>query len=176
MDRVPAAVQQCEHTHLLCAVISGLRASITSKLSMKAPLTFLTFPNENDFVAMWLSGWQKHVGLSLQAYSASITDRVSGTVCVHASNPQRLCTCRRCWMFLAALTSSQPASSRKQTTHNYPVQPQHHFLQVADPKGSVSLATLLPGRQFGWAGSMSQRWQRWGRGNSWLVEARLISA
>lgn len=35
----------------------------------------------------------------------------------------------------------KPTSSAKQTAHNYLVQPQHHFLQ----KGSVSVATLLPG-------------------------------
>lgn len=35
----------------------------------------------------------------------------------------------------------QSTSSAKQTAHNYLAQPQHHFLQ----KGSVSVATLLPG-------------------------------
>lgn len=34
----------------------------------------------------------------------------------------------------------QPTSSAKQTAHNYLVQPQHRF-----QKGSVSVATLLPG-------------------------------
>lgn len=44
-------------------------------------------------------------------------------------------------VYLRLKGTHQPTSSAKQTAHNYPGQPQHHFLQ----KGSVSVATLLPG-------------------------------
>ncbi len=68
---------------------------------------------------------------------------------------------------LAALTSSQPASSRKQTTYNYPVQPHHHFLHLGNPKGSVSVATLLPGdSSVGWV-NVSEMTET-GRGNRGL--------
>lgn len=77
-------------------------------------------------------------------------------------------------MFLAVLISSQPASSRKQTTHNYPVQPQRNFLQVDDPKGLVSVATLLPGDSLGDVSELTET----GRGNrgAALLKARGLAA
>lgn len=80
-------------------------------------------------------------------------------------------------MLLTALTSSQPASSRKQTTYNYPIQPQHRFLQVGNPKGSVSVATLLPGdSSVGWVNVLEMT--ETGRGNRGvaLLKARVLSA
>lgn len=74
------------------------------------------------------------------------------TQCVCISSPQERTSSCCCWMFLAALISSQPASSGKPTTHNYPVQPLHHFLQVGIAKDLVSVATLLPGDSEGGPG------------------------
>lgn len=59
--------------------------------------------------------------MSKPACLLSTMDRGLSTLCVHVSNPRGPRTCSCCWMFLAALTSSQPASFTKQTTHNYPI-------------------------------------------------------
>lgn len=84
---------------------------------------------------------------------------------MHASNPPREAAHRTGVPSLPWQADSQP-SSRKQTTHNYPVQTQHHFLQVAHPKGSVSVATLLPGDSSGEPGLTSLETVEMGRGKS----------
>lgn len=145
--------QQCNtvflwaHTFYV-PLFQAFKFTIIAKPSMQAPVTS---PIEMIFVPMWPSGWQTR-WISLQVYLVSVMGRGPGTLCTHVFNPKRLCTWISCWMFLAALTSIQPVSSRKHTTRNYAIQPQHRFLLVGDSEDSVSVATLLPGDTSGGPG------------------------
>lgn len=150
-DRLPAAAAW-QHV-LLCVdtfyvlLFQAFELSVTSKRSMKVPVTFLTFPNQMILCPCdWVGDrdtMNKLAGLlSEQRPGHIVCARFQTQEAVHMRLPLNVLRC----------LDKQPVSSRKQTTHNYPVQPQHHFVQVGDPKDSVSVATLLPGDSSGGPG------------------------